>query len=147
MLEKVAFVKTLLPDIRNYILSHPIQNIEVKDNEFDNIVTDIDVTIQNRLEKALIERYPDTSLFGEEADEHLFTPKMWIMGDDRNSTPPLTYLANGGQLQYATFEQEGFEIVQGQGLDPDIITPEYGWIVAVVPSGAVSSMVKVVLED
>ena len=77
MLEKVAFVKTLLPDIRNYILSHPIQNIEVKDNEFDNIVTDIDVTIQNRLEKALIDRYPDTSLFGEEADEHLFTPKMW----------------------------------------------------------------------
>lgn len=79
MLEKVAFVKTLLPDIRNYILSHPIQNIEVKDNEFDNIVTDIDVTIQNRLEKALIERYPDTSLFGEEAYEHLFTPKMWII--------------------------------------------------------------------
>lgn len=74
-------------------------------------------------------------------------PKLWVMGDDRLSTPPLTYLANGGTLQYATFEQEGFEIHQGLGLDPDVITPEHGWIVAVVPSGAVSSMVKVVLED
>ncbi len=75
------------------------------------------------------------------------TPKLWVMGDDRTSTPPLTYVANTGELQYATFEQEGFEIHRGLGLDPDVITPEHGWIVAVVPSGAVSSMVKVMLED
>lgn len=75
------------------------------------------------------------------------TPKMWATGDDHISAPTLTYVANTGILQYATFEQEGFEIVKGQGVDPDKITPEHGWIVAVVPSGAVSSMVQVVLEE
>lgn len=73
--------------------------------------------------------------------------KLWPMGDDHQSIPPLTYTANGGALTSATFEQEGFVIDHGEGLDPDTITPEYGWIVAVVPSGAVSSMVRVVLED
>lgn len=74
-------------------------------------------------------------------------PKLWVTGDDHQSAPALTYTANGGALVSATFEQEGFEIIHGQGLDPDTITPEHGWIVAVVPSGAVSSMVRVVLEE
>jgi hypothetical protein len=37
-------------------------------------------------------------------------------------------------------------IKHGQALDPDEITTEHGWIVAIVPTGAVSAMVKVVLE-
>lgn len=39
------------------------------------------------------------------------------------------------------------KIMHGMGLDPDEITVEHGWIVAIVPTGAVSSMVTVVLED
>lgn len=73
-------------------------------------------------------------------------PKLWVMGDDHNYSPPLTYTANTGVLTSATIQQEGFEIEHGLGLDPDMITAEYGWIVAVVPTGAVSSMVRVVLE-
>lgn len=38
-------------------------------------------------------------------------------------------------------------IIRGMGLDPDEITVEHGWVVAIVPTGAVSSMVQVVLED
>lgn len=37
-------------------------------------------------------------------------------------------------------------IIHGQGLDPDVITVEHGRITVVVPFGAVSAMVKVVLE-
>lgn len=37
-------------------------------------------------------------------------------------------------------------IIHGQGLDPDVITVEHGWITVVVPPGAISAMVKVVLE-
>lgn len=84
------------------------------------------------------------SMVVRDSDESV---KLWVMGDDQLSRPPLNYTANGGDLQSVTFEQEGFEIIHGEGLDPDTITPEYGWIVAVVPSGAVSSMVRVVLED
>lgn len=75
------------------------------------------------------------------------TVKHWATGDDNLNNVPLVYTANTGTLQSSTFEQDGYEIIQGEGLDPDTITPEHGWIVAVVPSGAVSSMVRVVLED
>jgi len=78
------------------------------------------------------------------ADE---TPILWVTGDDNESAPVLTYVANTGTLDYTEYSQEGYVIEHGQALDPDIITPEHGWIVAIVPTGAVSSMVKVVLED
>lgn len=39
------------------------------------------------------------------------------------------------------------KIIHGMGLDPDQITVEHGWLVAVVPSGAVSSNIRVILED
>lgn len=73
--------------------------------------------------------------------------KAWITGDDNQNAPSLAYTANTGTLQSATLTQEGYQIIHGQGLDPDTITPEHGWVVAVVPSGAVSSMVRVVLEE
>ena len=78
------------------------------------------------------------------ADE---TPTLWITGDDQTSSPALTYVANTGVLDYTEFDQEGHVIHHGQALDPDVITPEHGWIVAVVPPGAVSSMVQVSLEE
>lgn len=45
-------------------------------------------------------------------------------------------------------EQSGVAhiIKHGMALDPDEITTEYGWIVAIVPTGALSAMVKVVLR-
>lgn len=84
------------------------------------------------------------SMVIRQADE---TPKLWVMGDDHQSTPSLVYTANGGSLVSSAYSQEGVEIDHGVGLSPDTITPEHGWIVAVVPTGAVSSMVRVILED
>ena len=71
----------------------------------------------------------------------------WITGDDQTTTPAMTYVANTGVLSSSEFSRAGHVIEHGQGLDADTITPEHGWIVAVVPTGAVSSMVQVVLED
>lgn len=79
-----------------------------------------------------------------QADE---TPLIWVTGDDAASSPALTYIANTGVLDFAEFDQAGHVIQRGQALDPDEITPEHGWIVAVVPPGAVSSMVRVSLEE
>lgn len=78
-----------------------------------------------------------------QADE---TPVLWVTGDDNNSAPVMTYVANTGILEYTEFDQDGYIIEHGMALDPDVITPEHGWIVAIVPSGAVSSMVNVALE-
>lgn len=79
-----------------------------------------------------------------QADE---TPVLWVTGDDNESAPLMTYVANTGTLDYTEFDQEGYVIEHGMALDADVITPEHGWIVAIVPTGAVSSMVRVVLED
>lgn len=72
----------------------------------------------------------------------------WITGDDQTATskPVMTYVANTGVLTSSDYAQEGHVISHGQALDPDVITPEHGWIVAIVPTGAVSSMVSVTLE-
>lgn len=78
------------------------------------------------------------------ADE---TPVLWVTGDDQESGPLLTYIANTGTLTSTEYDQEGHVIEHGAGLDPDLITPEHGWIVAIVPNGAVSAGVRVVLED
>ena len=68
-------------------------------------------------------------------------------GDGDSAPPLLTYVANTGVLDSVTYATETHRIVQGQALDPDVITPEHGWIVAIVPGGATSSMVSVTLED
>jgi hypothetical protein len=74
-------------------------------------------------------------------------PKLWVTGDDHISTPPLAYTSYASSvLASASYQREDDMIVHGQGLDPDVITTEHGWITVIVPSGAVSAMVKVVLE-
>lgn len=78
------------------------------------------------------------------ADE---TPVIWVTGDDEQNNPALTYIANTGTLTASEFDREGHIIEHGQALDPDIITPEHGWIVAIVPSGAMSASVRVTLEE
>lgn len=79
MNDKITLIQKLLPQLRSFLLAHPIHNVMIKDNEFDNIVTDLDVIIQDRLERELITAFPDTSVFAEEADEHRFSAKMWII--------------------------------------------------------------------
>lgn len=75
------------------------------------------------------------------------TAKLWVTGDDEEHDVLMTYVANTGALTFSELDRETHEIIHAPGLGPDTITPEHGWIVAIVPSGAVSSMVKVVLED
>jgi hypothetical protein len=73
--------------------------------------------------------------------------KLWLTGDDRANTPTLAYTAYASSaLTAASYQREDDMIVHGQGLDPDVITVEHGWITVIVPQGAVSAMVKVVLE-
>lgn len=72
--------------------------------------------------------------------------KRWVTGDFATVAAPLTYTPNTGVLMSATSTRDSDIIIHGQGLDPDVITPEHGWVTVVVPSGAVSAMVKVVLE-
>lgn len=71
----------------------------------------------------------------------------WATGDNDTTPPLLTYVANTGSLDSAVSVMAGHTIRHGQALDPDVMTPEHGWIVAIVPSGATSSMVGVSLED
>lgn len=79
MIEKIEFLEKLLPDIRELILSKTINEVIIKDNEFDNIVTDLDILVQNTLIKSLTEAFDDTHVLGEESEEHTFSDKMWII--------------------------------------------------------------------
>jgi len=79
MREKIDFLEKLLPEIRQLVLSKTIHEVIVKDNEFDNIVTDLDILVQDTLIKSLTDAFPDTHVLGEESVEHIFTDKMWII--------------------------------------------------------------------
>lgn len=79
MREKIEFLEKLLPEIRQLVLSKTIHEVIVKDNEFDNIVTDLDILVQDTLIKSLTDAFPDTHVLGEESIEHIFTDKMWII--------------------------------------------------------------------
>lgn len=74
--------------------------------------------------------------------------KVWATNDDKHlGSMDSNYISvNGSALISAEAVQVSDTIIHGQGLDPDVITPEHGWITVVVPPGAVSAMVKVVLE-
>ena len=80
-------------------------------------------------------------------------PKLWVTGDDGGETlMEFVTPAEGffGTLDYANIYRTTSRpqrIEHGTGLAGDVILPEHGWIVAIVPTGAVSSMVQVVLED
>ena len=72
---------------------------------------------------------------------------LWVTGDNEIVNPRMIYTANGGSLVSSSWSQDPHVIDKGIGLAPDTITPEHGWIVAIVPTGAVSADVQVVLED
>lgn len=79
MQKKIDFIENILPSIREIVLNKTIHEVIVKDNEFDNIVTDLDILVQNTLIKALTDAFPDTQVLGEESDKHIFSDKMWII--------------------------------------------------------------------
>lgn len=79
MREKIEFLEKLLPEVRQLVLSKTIHEVIVKDNEFDNIVTDLDILVQDTLIKLLTEAFPDTQVLGEESEEHNISNKMWVI--------------------------------------------------------------------
>ena len=79
MKNKIEFIENILPSIRDLVLNQAIHEVIVKDNEFDNIVTDLDILVQNTLIKSLTDAFPDTQVLGEESEEHIFSDKMWII--------------------------------------------------------------------
>ena len=79
MIEKIEFINSILPGMRELVLTKAINEVIVKDNEFDNIVTDLDILVQNTLIKSLTEKFPDTQVLGEESEEHVLSNKMWII--------------------------------------------------------------------
>lgn len=81
------------------------------------------------------------------------TPKFWITGDDGSAID--TFYSSGlsgdsdAGLNFMTFGQiagQPVRIERGEALAGDVITADHEWIVAVVPEGAESGMVRVVLE-
>lgn len=79
MKDKIAFLETIFPEIRQLILSQKIEEVLIKENTFDNIVTNIDTQVQETLIQSLTNTFPDTQVLGEESSEHVFTDKMWII--------------------------------------------------------------------
>ena len=45
MQKKIEFIENILPSMREIVLNKTIHEVVVKDNEFDNIVTDLDKSI------------------------------------------------------------------------------------------------------
>lgn len=79
MQDKIDFLKDLLPLIREKYLNQATTEVTIKEDTFDNIVTDIDYKIQNDLTTALSSRFPDVTFLAEENDLHEISDKMWII--------------------------------------------------------------------
>jgi myo-inositol-1(or 4)-monophosphatase len=70
---------TLLPKIRVKYLNQVSTTVTVKEDTFDNIVTDIDLKIQEELTSTLSARFPEVTFLAEENDLQEFSDKMWII--------------------------------------------------------------------
>ena len=77
--ERKDFLEALIRDVRQELIVQVISTISLKDNAFDNIVTDADVAVQERLVRALQDRFPDTAFLNEEASQHVMSDRMWII--------------------------------------------------------------------
>jgi myo-inositol-1(or 4)-monophosphatase len=77
--DRRVFLEALLREV-GMDLSHQLHaTIHLKNNAFDNIVTDVDVAVQERLVSALSKRFPDTAFLNEEDDAHVMHDRMWII--------------------------------------------------------------------
>ena len=66
-------------EVRQDLIHHVYRTLELKGNVFDNIVTDVDVAVQERLVEVLSQRYPDTAFLNEEETTHTMSDRMWII--------------------------------------------------------------------
>lgn len=77
--DRMDFLAHVLQEVR-IDLSHQLHStIVLKNNAFDNIVTDVDVAVQARLVQALTKRFPDTAFLNEEETAHVMHDRMWII--------------------------------------------------------------------
>ena len=76
---KITFLKTYLPELRNQILSRTIHTVEIKNGYFDDIVTDMDLFIQNQLIEQLRNHFPDTRFLAEENHQQDCSDYLWII--------------------------------------------------------------------
>lgn len=76
---KIQFLKMYLPQLRKQIISRGIQSVEIKNGYFDDIVTDMDVFIQNQLIQTLSEQFPDTHFLAEENHQMDHSNYLWII--------------------------------------------------------------------
>jgi len=77
--EKIDFLMTLLPNIRMKYLNQISTMVTVKEDTFDNIVTDIDLKIQEELTSTLSARFPEITFLAEENDLQEVSDQMWII--------------------------------------------------------------------
>lgn len=77
--EKIDFLTALLPKIRSKYLNQASSTITIKEDTFDNIVTDVDLLIQEELTSILSARFPEVTFLAEENDLQEFSDKMWII--------------------------------------------------------------------
>ena len=77
--EKITFLSTYLPSLRLDILNHTLETVTLKDETFDNIVTDLDLSLQAKLIDVLIKRYPNTTVLAEESDQVDISDALWII--------------------------------------------------------------------
>jgi myo-inositol-1(or 4)-monophosphatase len=77
--EKLNFLSAFLPTLRDEILNYAIDSVSLKDESYDNIVTDLDIELQNKLVKVLLERYPNTTVLAEESNQQDVSDALWII--------------------------------------------------------------------
>jgi myo-inositol-1(or 4)-monophosphatase len=77
--DKLNFLTSYLPTLRDEVLNHAIDTVSLKDDSYDNIVTDLDIALQAKLVKVLLERYPQTTVLAEESDQLDVSNALWII--------------------------------------------------------------------
>ena len=77
--DKLYFLSVYLPTLRDEVLNHAIDTVSLKDDSYDNIVTDLDIALQAKLVKVLLERYPHTTDLAEESDQLDVSDALWII--------------------------------------------------------------------
>lgn len=79
MNDKIEFLKQKLPQLRQVLLHKSISDIQTKENSFSNIVTDLDLFIQNELTTALKSAFPESVFLTEEAYRTVSGDCLWII--------------------------------------------------------------------
>lgn len=77
--DRITFLSELIQTVRNDLIHQTFSSISLKEEAFDNIVTDVDVLVQERLVHALSDRFPDTAFLNEEETTHVMSDRLWII--------------------------------------------------------------------